>query len=80
MYGSIASWNSQQKRLFAALSRVLFGAAAFLRAGYRVLCQDFWEALGADRVPNTLHFVMKAYEQKLNRTLESKQQDGNHDR
>jgi hypothetical protein len=37
------------------------------------------EALGAEHVPNTFHFVMKACEQKLNRALETKQQAGNHD-
>lgn len=34
----------------------------------------------ADPVSDTLHFVMKANEQKLNRTLKSKRQEGNHDR
>jgi glycosyltransferase involved in cell wall biosynthesis len=80
VYWSTVRWNIQQKKLFAALSRVLFGVAAFLRAGYRVLRRDFWAALGADHVPNTLHFVMKAYEQKSHRTLESKEQWGSHDR
>ena len=40
---------------------------------------DFWEEIGADRVPNTLDFMMKAYGQNLNRTLKSKHQDGNYD-
>ena len=82
VYWSTVSWNIQQKRLFVVLGRALFDAAAFLRVGYHVLRWDFWEVLGADHIPNTntLHFVMQAYEQKLNRTLESQQQDDNHGR
>lgn len=80
VYWSTASWNIQKNKLLAALSRVLFDVSAFFRSEYIVLCLNFWEALGADQVPNTLHLVMKADEQKLNYTLEWNQQDGNYDR
>jgi glycosyltransferase involved in cell wall biosynthesis len=62
VYISTMNWNIRQRRIFTALSRGVFGAAAFIRSGFRILRRDFWKGFRADHVPDTLHFVMLNYE------------------
>ena len=80
VYVSTLTWNLKKKRFFVGLSRFLYSFAILGLSITHLFSHEYWEALRADHVPNTLHFVMKAYEQKSNRTLESTHQDGNHAR
>jgi len=78
VYLSTLVWNLKKKRFFTALSRWLHSSAFLGLSITHLFSHEYWAGLRADHVPESLHYVMKDYEQKLNRTLESKQQDGNH--
>jgi len=59
VYFSSLIWNLRKKRFFSALSRLLY-SSAFLGLSIKYLIyRDYWAGLGADHVPETLHFVMK---------------------
>jgi hypothetical protein len=64
VYLSTVGFNIRQKRLFAALSRSFSGLRAFLLAGRRTLHREFWAGVKAHHVPDTLHFVIEAYERR----------------
>jgi glycosyltransferase involved in cell wall biosynthesis len=61
VYLSTLAWNIRQKHFSRALSRLLYGAAAFLLSLRFVFTRSYWAGLKADHVPETLHFVMKEY-------------------
>jgi glycosyltransferase involved in cell wall biosynthesis len=65
VYWSTVHLNVLQRRLFAATSRALFGAASLAAAGRRVASTRYWDAFGADHVPGTLHFIMRAHERQI---------------
>ena len=62
VYLSTVSWNLNNKRFFRANSRALYFVASLVYSGLHTLDRKFWEALMADHVPESLHFVMKSYE------------------
>lgn len=64
IYFSLFTWHLKKKRFFAALSRGLYGSAGFFRSGIAILKPAFWNGFQAHHVPNTLHFVMEAYEKQ----------------
>ena len=45
IYVTSAVWNMRQKRMFTALSRLIYGLIAILLSNFRVLTRDFWSAL-----------------------------------
>jgi glycosyltransferase involved in cell wall biosynthesis len=80
VYGSTITWNLKKKRYFVALSRLLYSFAILGFSITYLFSHEYWEALRADHVPNTLHFVMKVYEQKSNCQQENTKQDSSHAR
>lgn len=62
VYLSTISWNIKRKRLFTALSRVLYSLALFALSLPRVFSRQYWSGFRAHHVPDTLHFVMEKYE------------------
>lgn len=64
VYLSTISYNISHKGLFAAISRTIFGIASCLMAGRHVFSANFLNGVRADHVPETLHFITKAYEQQ----------------
>ena len=61
VYLSTLVWNLRKKRLFTALSRLLY-SSAFLALSIKYLfSREYWAGVRADHVPETLHFVMKNY-------------------
>jgi glycosyltransferase involved in cell wall biosynthesis len=65
VYMSTISWNLKQKRFFRALSRLFYSTAALGLSIKYVFSSEYWRAVRTDHVPDTLHFVIKEYEQKL---------------
>jgi glycosyltransferase involved in cell wall biosynthesis len=63
VYLSTVNWNFHNKKIFKAASRTMFFMAFFICSGFRILNRDFWMGLRAEHIPETLHFVMKSYEQ-----------------
>ena len=64
VYLSTIAWNLKKRRLFTALSRVLYSLAVFGLSMGRIFSRGYWAGLKADHVPDTLHFVMMEYEGK----------------
>ena len=64
IYFSTAKWNWQQKQLMTALSRTLLAAAAVGHASHHLLSGQFWQGLRAHHVPDSLHFIVKALEER----------------
>ena len=62
VYLSTAHMNFRQLRLFTALSRAMFGALVCVWAGRRLFSRSFWAGVRAEHVPDTLHFIIQAYE------------------
>jgi glycosyltransferase involved in cell wall biosynthesis len=63
VYLSTIKWNLQNKIFFRAASRALYFVTAFFLTGFRTLSKEYWGGFKADHVPESLHFVMSAYEQ-----------------
>jgi hypothetical protein len=64
VYLSTIKWNWQQHQVTTAISRTLFTLWSFIRSAPHLLSADFWQALKAHHVPDTLHFVMKELEEQ----------------
>jgi glycosyltransferase involved in cell wall biosynthesis len=64
VYLSAISWNLQHRRLFAALSRTLYTAAALGLSIRHFASPQYWQGLKAHHAPGALHFVMQDYEQR----------------
>lgn len=56
--------ESEKKRFFTALSRLLHSFAFFGFSIKYLFSREYWADLRADHVPETLHFVMKDYDRK----------------
>jgi hypothetical protein len=65
VYVSTVLWNVRRKRLFAAVSRAGSCLAGLLLSGWSVLSPDYWLAARAEHVPDTLHWVMEAFDRQL---------------
>ena len=63
VYLSTVNWNFCNKKIFRATSRAMFFIAFFICSGSHVINREFWKGLRAEHVPETLHFVMRSYEQ-----------------
>jgi glycosyltransferase involved in cell wall biosynthesis len=64
IYLSTVNWNFYNKKIFRATSRAMFFIAFFICSGFHIINREFWKGFIAEHVPETLHFVMKAYEQE----------------
>jgi glycosyltransferase involved in cell wall biosynthesis len=62
VYISTISWNLKRKRVFTALSRMFYSLAVFALSLPRVFSRQYWSGFRAHHVPETLHFVMEAYD------------------
>jgi glycosyltransferase involved in cell wall biosynthesis len=62
VYLSTVSWNLHNKKLMRAASRSLFFMATIIYSGLKIFNNEFWKGLSAEHVPESLHFVMNAYE------------------
>ena len=65
VYFSTIAWNIKKKRFFTALSRLLYSLAAVAMSLGHVFSAEYWQGVRADHVPESLHFVIKAYEQRM---------------
>lgn len=65
VYLSTIPWNIRQKRFFTALSRIFYTLAFFIRSIRHALSVEYWQGVKADHVPQSLHFVIKEYEEKI---------------
>lgn len=65
VYLSTIPWNLKKRRLFRALSRSLYSLAAFLLSLKHVNSVEYWQGVKADHVPQSLHFVIKDYEERI---------------
>lgn len=65
VYMSTISWNFKKKRFFTALSRMLYSLAAFVVSLRHTFSAEYWQGVRADHVPQSLHFVIKEYEEKM---------------
>jgi glycosyltransferase involved in cell wall biosynthesis len=65
VYLSTISWNLKRKRFFTALSRMLYGLAALVMSLRHAFTAEYWQGIRADHVPQSLHFVIKEYEEKM---------------
>lgn len=64
VYLSAISWNLQHKRLFAALSRAFYAAAALWLSIPYFSSPQYWQGIKAHHAPGALHFVMQDYERR----------------
>jgi glycosyltransferase involved in cell wall biosynthesis len=64
VYLSTIVWNLKKRRLFTALSRVLYSLVVLGLSISHIFSSTYWAGLRADHVPDTLHFVMMEYENK----------------
>jgi glycosyltransferase involved in cell wall biosynthesis len=62
VYLSTARWNASNKKIFRATSRAIFFMTAVVFSKFHIFNKKFWEGFKAGHVPETLHFVMKAFE------------------
>jgi glycosyltransferase involved in cell wall biosynthesis len=63
VYLGLAAWHLRHRRFTQCLSRTVYGLAAFLSTGHHMINRSFWQAIRADHVPGTLHFIMQALEE-----------------
>lgn len=59
VYLSTLVWNLKQKNIFTFLSRLVSSAALLIFSLGHLFSREFWKGLGAEHVPDTLHFVME---------------------
>jgi glycosyltransferase involved in cell wall biosynthesis len=64
VYFGLARWQFRQRRIAPALSRSLFGVLSFLWANRYLFSRAFWQAMRADHVPGTLHFIVQSLESR----------------
>lgn len=67
VYFSTIAWNMKKKRFFTAFSRLLYSLAAIAMSLRHLFSAEYWQGIRADHVPESLHFVIKAYEQRMRR-------------
>lgn len=67
VYISTVSWNLKKRRFFSALSRLFYSLAFFIRSLPHMFLSEYWQGVRADHVPQSLHFVIKEYEEKKSR-------------
>jgi glycosyltransferase involved in cell wall biosynthesis len=61
IYLSTISWNLEKKQFFVALSRMVYSIMFLGLSAPRLFSLEYWAGLRAHHAPETLHFVMEAY-------------------
>lgn len=61
VYLSTISWNLKKKLFFVALSRLVYSIILLVLSAPRLFSPEYWAGLRAHHAPETLHFVMEAY-------------------
>lgn len=64
VYLGLGLWCWRRRRFFSSISRTLHALAAALIAGRSLFRRDFWQALGADHAPGSLHFIQLGLERE----------------
>lgn len=64
VYLGLGLWCWRRRRFFCSISRTLHALAAALIAGRSLFRRDFWQALGADHAPGSLHFIQLGLERE----------------
>ena len=67
VYLSTVSWNLKKKRFSTAASRTLYSLAVLSLSLRHAFSAEYWQGVRAEHVPQSLHFVIKEYEQRLKR-------------
>ena len=65
IYLSTIPWNLKRRRFFKVLSRMLYTLAAFVFSLRHVFSTAYWQGVKADHVPQSLHFVIKEYDERI---------------
>jgi glycosyltransferase involved in cell wall biosynthesis len=60
---STISYNVRKRAYFIAVNRLILGLSSMLHSSRSVFFNDYWAGVKADHVPDTLHFIMKQYEE-----------------
>ena len=60
VYLSTVKFNLVNKRVFSAASRFLWCLIVILKSGRYLFSSNYWRAIKAHHVENTLHFIMEA--------------------
>jgi glycosyltransferase involved in cell wall biosynthesis len=64
VYLSTVSWNLKKKRYINAQNRLFYGLGMFGLSIIHVFSGEYWAGVRAHHPPDTLHFVMEAYDNK----------------
>jgi glycosyltransferase involved in cell wall biosynthesis len=64
VYLSTISWNLRKRNFFKALSRMFYTLVAFILSARYMFSAAYWQGVKADHVPESLHFVIKEYEER----------------
>lgn len=70
IYLSTFTWNISRRNYLTALSRISLSVLAFILSINHCFKSEFWRGVRADHVPDTLHYVIKEYEQTTRITQE----------
>ncbi len=62
VYMSTIAWNVKHRRIFTALSRLIYSLALCMLSLKHFFSREYWLGVKADHAPQTLHFVMQNYE------------------
>jgi glycosyltransferase involved in cell wall biosynthesis len=62
IYLGLARWHIRQRRLFAAISRALYGLFALALSIHHLPRRQFWQGVRDHHVPGSLHFIQQAWE------------------
>jgi glycosyltransferase involved in cell wall biosynthesis len=64
IYLSTIAWNLRKRRFFKALGRIFYSLAVFIMSIRYVFSVGYWQGVKADHVPQSLHFVIREYEER----------------
>lgn len=62
VYLGLSLWHIRHRRLFSAISRALYGAAALLLSTRHLVNPHFWQGVRDHHVPGSLHFIQLDWE------------------
>ena len=65
VYISTISWNLKKRRYLRAASRLCYSLAVLAKSVRHLFSPAYWQGVRADHVPQSLHFVIKEYEQRF---------------
>ena len=64
VYLSTISYNWKKKKVFVAMSRLLYSLIVLLFSARHVFSREYWRGVSAQHAKSTLHFVMEEYERE----------------